>query len=382
MRWQKRLKYPKMADLAPKVVRKDKRLDSWKEIADYLGRDRRTVTRWEKERGLPVHRIPGQKRAVVYAWPFEIDSWLDSNAAQVSGVDGSTEALSVPPPSPVAAASVRNSRSRRPWLIAAVCAACLVVAAGFLVSSGEPVRPRLGKPVQITSNGREIDFVAIGGPSLLAVSRGGGRRVTTRMDQNGGNQSPLPLLRDGLSVQDVSSDGSELLVTDVEAKGCQFPLWVVSATGGPSRRLAGLCASSAAWSPDGRRLAYVTGRELYLANSDGTDPYRLAAPPFDLDKLRWSPDGKRLRLLLFEQEHSSRLCEASVDRPGVRRLLPGWSSADRDQEYDGRWTPDGRFFIFGAAHNGTYALWAIRERTGLLDWRDRGPFLMASRNQS
>ena len=34
------------------------RLDSWKEIADYLGRDVTTVIRWEKEKGLPVHRLP------------------------------------------------------------------------------------------------------------------------------------------------------------------------------------------------------------------------------------------------------------------------------------------------------------------------------------
>ena len=32
-------------------------LDSWKEIGKYLGRDTRTCYRWEKELGLPVHRI-------------------------------------------------------------------------------------------------------------------------------------------------------------------------------------------------------------------------------------------------------------------------------------------------------------------------------------
>ena len=31
-------------------------LDSWKEIAAYLRRDIRTVQRWEKQEGLPVHR--------------------------------------------------------------------------------------------------------------------------------------------------------------------------------------------------------------------------------------------------------------------------------------------------------------------------------------
>ncbi len=32
------------------------RLESWKEIAAYLGRDARTVRRWEKNEGLPVQR--------------------------------------------------------------------------------------------------------------------------------------------------------------------------------------------------------------------------------------------------------------------------------------------------------------------------------------
>ncbi len=33
------------------------RLDSWKAIADYVGREVRTAMRWEKK-GLPVHRVP------------------------------------------------------------------------------------------------------------------------------------------------------------------------------------------------------------------------------------------------------------------------------------------------------------------------------------
>ncbi len=53
----------------------DRRLDSWKEIADYLGRDVRTVIRWEKERGLPVHRLPGGTRQPVFATTRELDAW-------------------------------------------------------------------------------------------------------------------------------------------------------------------------------------------------------------------------------------------------------------------------------------------------------------------
>lgn len=52
------------------------RLNSWKEIAVYLGRDVRTVLRWEKERGLPVRCIPGGRRRRVFAYPAEIETWL------------------------------------------------------------------------------------------------------------------------------------------------------------------------------------------------------------------------------------------------------------------------------------------------------------------
>jgi hypothetical protein len=52
------------------------RLDSWKAIAAYLGREVRTVQRWEGERGLPVHRLPGGDKPRVYALKSELDTWL------------------------------------------------------------------------------------------------------------------------------------------------------------------------------------------------------------------------------------------------------------------------------------------------------------------
>lgn len=57
----------------PPITRR--RLDSWKEIAAFFGRDERTVHRWEKERGLPVHRLPGAKGRV-YAFSDELSAWL------------------------------------------------------------------------------------------------------------------------------------------------------------------------------------------------------------------------------------------------------------------------------------------------------------------
>lgn len=60
------------------------RLDSWKEIARYCGRDVRTVIRWEQTRGLPVHRVPGGTRPAVFAYPEELQDWLTRGGASES----------------------------------------------------------------------------------------------------------------------------------------------------------------------------------------------------------------------------------------------------------------------------------------------------------
>jgi tetratricopeptide (TPR) repeat protein len=59
-------------------VRKDI-LNGWKEIGGYVCRDIRTVERWEKQRGLPVRRVPGAGRATVYALVSELDEWLETS---------------------------------------------------------------------------------------------------------------------------------------------------------------------------------------------------------------------------------------------------------------------------------------------------------------
>lgn len=51
------------------------RLDSWKEIAAYLRRSPRTVQRWERLEGLPVHRLVHDKLGSVYAYRAELDAW-------------------------------------------------------------------------------------------------------------------------------------------------------------------------------------------------------------------------------------------------------------------------------------------------------------------
>jgi len=60
---------------APKI--KADVLNSWKEIASYLDRGVRTVQRWERDSQLPVHRLGTGKVGPVFAFPSELDLWLN-----------------------------------------------------------------------------------------------------------------------------------------------------------------------------------------------------------------------------------------------------------------------------------------------------------------
>lgn len=53
------------------------RLESWKEIAKYLGREVRTVQLWEKLEGLPVHRHFHRRQSSVFAFCAELDRWRE-----------------------------------------------------------------------------------------------------------------------------------------------------------------------------------------------------------------------------------------------------------------------------------------------------------------
>src|SRR5580698_6447506 len=61
------------------------RLSSWKEIATYLKCGVRTVQRWERIEGLPVHRHQHQTQGTVYAFKTELDAWQRNRAALEPG---------------------------------------------------------------------------------------------------------------------------------------------------------------------------------------------------------------------------------------------------------------------------------------------------------
>ena len=57
-------------------------LNSWKEVAQYVGRSERTIQRWEKNLGLPIHRPAGKLRSSVIAVAEEVDEWIRKTPAR------------------------------------------------------------------------------------------------------------------------------------------------------------------------------------------------------------------------------------------------------------------------------------------------------------
>jgi TolB-like protein/Tfp pilus assembly protein PilF len=84
-----------------------KRLNSWKEIAAYLEHDVRTVQRWEKKEGLPVHRKLHDQLSSVYAFESELDAWWGIDSAR-SAAPTRTDVLRSPSRLIVAVLPLRN----------------------------------------------------------------------------------------------------------------------------------------------------------------------------------------------------------------------------------------------------------------------------------
>ncbi len=121
-----------------------KRLDSWKEIAAFFGRAERTVKRWETERGLPVHRVPGGGRSAVFAYSNELGEWLQGRSQELDAEDspsGETNRLKSPLSEvarvelkPGQSAPISDRARAVAWLIPLLLAVVLVV----FLSVGHP----------------------------------------------------------------------------------------------------------------------------------------------------------------------------------------------------------------------------------------------------
>lgn len=114
---------------------------------------------------------------------------------------------------------------------------------------------------------------------------------------------------------------------------------------------------SPSWSPDGKRLAYVsfekkkpiiyihdlpTGQRVQIANYRGSN----SAPS-------WSPDGKKLAIVLTK-DGPSQIYTINADGSGLRRL-----SQSESIDTEPTWSHDGRWIYFTSDRGGSPQLYRI-----------------------
>jgi hypothetical protein len=170
------------------------RVDGWKDIAQYLGKDTSTVMRWARGRGMPVHKLPGGKRGTVYAYTDELDAWLNG-ASEVLAQDptpGQQEPAEDPPaPTESPAARHRSIASR------------LILLAGGLVLAVAFVGLLLSAP----RNPTVPDQVSFTGSKLIAKDGQGGTVWEFEFPQR--LAKPADELEKKVRFVDLDGDGKE-----------------------------------------------------------------------------------------------------------------------------------------------------------------------------
>ncbi len=288
-------------------------------------------------------------------------------ASQASGpVNGPS--ASVQAGALVAAAAVW--RWRRMAGAVAVLVLVGLAAAAFVLWHRPPAAPRVTAIRQVTHDGTRKDLVHTDGSRVYyTVLSGGGRRLM-QAPVTGGDSVPLETTLRRPYIHDILPSRNELLVEDDVRPPLPDRVFSLSTTGGSPRPLGEIEAWHSAWSADGQRIVYANGKDVFVARSDGSGSRRLLTAPGYVICPRLSPDGRRLGYTIAESgsgyilEGTFSLWQAAADGGGPHLLLPGWNAAC------GRWTPDSRYYVFGAVRDGEQALWALREQ-GRWPWSAR-----------
>jgi TolB protein len=128
-------------------------------------------------------------------------------------------------------------------------------------------------------------------------------------------------------------------------------VWVIGVDGGGSLVPVAEQAANPAWSPDGRKIAFVrvSGDDcchsIWVMNADGSDARPLTAPNgVSYWGIAWSPDG-----LSVAYTDNSRLRIVNVDGSGIREIAS-------DQRMEGAdWSPDGKWLAVMVSPSGPWS---------------------------
>ena len=258
----------------------------------------------------------------------------------------------------------KKKSGSRPTIIAGAAAAVVLCAAliAFFLTRPEPA-PKVSNYVQLTHDGQPKQIIATDGSRLYlalgtelshsigVISTAGGEPIRIAMPS--ANMVPAAL----------SPNGSEFLLIDANGDPLAGPLLTLPVLGGSPRRLGDTAGNSAAWSRDGKMLAYSKGKDLFLAKADGSEPHKLITikEAAQISSLVWSPDSGHLRFDLWEESlHRSSISEVSANGTELRPILLDWSKR-AFREGSNNWTADGKYFLFASGGQ----IWAHSEKHSL-----------------
>ncbi len=160
------------------------------------------------------------------------------------------------------------------------------------------------------------------------------------------------------TLDDVSPDGSRLLLRSHLSSESEQPLWVVPTSGGSALRVGNVLAHDATWMPDGVGILYAAGNELYLTHLADSRRALVTALPGRAFWLRWNPTGTLLRFTIIDPiSHTESLWQLSAGDRIPHRILTSFT--DPPMECCGVWTSDGRWFVFQSNRGGNTDLWRL-----------------------
>jgi len=181
--------------------------------------------------------------------------------------------------------------------------------------------------------------------------------------------SPVRLTDDRLGNFEpaVSPDGA--WIAFASSRDGNAELYVMRADGSGQRRLTAFHRDDwgALWSPDGRTLAFLSNREsadrVYLVRPDGSGIRRLTAAAdtgaagIDVQEAEpaWSPDGRRVAYVRRTRQGASRIRVVELSTGAVRELSDG-----RGRDGSPAWSPDGKYLAFTSDRDGDPELYLMR----------------------
>jgi Tol biopolymer transport system component len=143
----------------------------------------------------------------------------------------------------------------------------------------------------------------------------------------------------------------------VNADGSGLQRLTKAQPGSPTFSYLGSGASRPAWSPDGKKIAFLVDRidhsSIYLINADGRGLRQLTKmPAADVPPSppAWSPDGKKIAFSGPSDVVSDNIYVMNADGCNPRQLTrdPGPGGADNPS-----WSPDGTKIVFNSDKSGT-----------------------------